>query len=219
MQFINAYVPSSLITFSMSARRIVSLPLPALSLCHSNVRINPFTSVVSRIHGLSPILLRRKSRLDKNIETSGIPSGGPMRGGGEGGRLRECARCITYGVSNARRARQTHRCGINAYLRNVQTVSNLACRSAWLCSFNGSSGSTMRAVKSIPRFRTECYVRRLRMSRSLFMSFSPYIQNFINSRVKRKSEEGEIRCKWKKIADYKIRYRTEDCSKIKIQLL
>ncbi|TGZ53849.1 Uncharacterized protein DBV15_01833 [Temnothorax longispinosus] len=48
----------------------------------SNVRINPFMSVVSRIHGLSPILLHGRllgvvaafTPLDRSNETSGIPS-------------------------------------------------------------------------------------------------------------------------------------------------
>jgi len=113
----------------------------------SNVRINPFMSVVSWIHGLSPILLHGRlldvvaafTPLDRSIETSGIASDDARERGPE-------RKVHTHGVSNVRRVRQTHRCGINAYLRNVRTVSNLACRSAWRCSFNGLSGYVIKLI-------------------------------------------------------------------------
>lgn len=76
----------------------------------SNVRINPFMSAVSRIHGLSPILLHGRlpgvvaafTPLDRSIETSGIPSDGTRERGSE-------RKVHTHGVSNVRRVRQTHR--------------------------------------------------------------------------------------------------------------
>lgn len=124
MQFKRTHVrmPSPSITF---------FDVSHVNLFLSNVRINPFMSVVSRIHGLSPILLHGRllgvvaafTPLDRSIETSGIPSDDTRERGSE-------RKVHTHSVSNVRCVRQTHRCGINAYLRYVRTVSNLACRSA-----------------------------------------------------------------------------------------
>lgn len=91
------------ITYTLVADNVFDISLVYSFL--SNVRINPFMSGVSRIPGLSSILLHGGllgvvaafTPLDRSIETSGIPSDDAR------GKRFRAQGAYTRGVSNARR--------------------------------------------------------------------------------------------------------------------